>query len=71
MKLSDDEKLIAVKPSADSEDVLLVSKMGKAIRFPVNDLRVFAGRTSTGVRGIQLSDNDEVMSMSILSLIHI
>lgn len=67
MKLSEGEKLIAVKPSADSEDVLLVSKMGKAIRFPVNDLRVFAGRTSTGVRGIQLADSDEVMSMSIIT----
>jgi DNA gyrase subunit A len=67
MKLSDDEKLIAVKPSADSEDVLLVSRLGKAIRFPVNDLRVFAGRTSTGVRGIQLADKDEVMSMSIIT----
>ncbi len=67
MKLGEDEKLIAVKPAADSEDVLLVSKMGKAIRFPVSDLRVFAGRTSTGVRGIQLSDTDEVMSMSIIT----
>lgn len=67
MKLGDDEKLIAVKPSADSEDVLLVSKLGKAIRFPVSDLRVFAGRTSTGVRGIQLADSDEVMSMSIIT----
>lgn len=67
MKLGDDEKLIAVKAATDQEDVLLISKQGKAIRFPVDDLRVFAGRTSTGVRGIQLADNDEVMSMSIIT----
>jgi DNA gyrase subunit A len=67
MKLSDDEKLIAVKPAADSEDVLIISKFGKAIRFPVGDVRVFAGRSSTGVRGIALADKDEVMSMSVIT----
>ncbi len=67
MKLGENEKLIAVKPASDSEDVLLVSKFGKAIRFPVSDIRIFAGRSSTGVRGIALADKDEVMSMSIIT----
>ncbi len=67
MKLGEDEKLIAVKTAMDHEDVLMVSKFGKAIRFPVSDLRVFAGRTSTGVRGLALADKDEIMSMSIVT----
>lgn len=67
MKLGEGENLIAVKTATDQEDILLVSRNGKAIRFPVDDLRVFAGRTSTGVRGIQLADSDEVMSMSIIT----
>lgn len=67
MKLGDDENLISVKTASDDEDVLLVSKLGKAIRFPVENLRVFAGRTSTGVRGLSMTDKDEIMSMSIVT----
>lgn len=66
MKLGDGEKLISVKIAGNDQDLLLVSKQGKAIRFPVDDLRVFAGRTSTGVRAIKLANNDEVMSLSVL-----
>ncbi len=66
MKLGDDEKLVSVKICAEDEDVLLASKDGKAIRFPVTDIRVFAGRTSTGVRGIKLKQGDELISMSVL-----
>ena len=67
MKLGEGENLIAVKTAMDHEDVLMVSKLGKAIRFPVEDLRVFAGRTSTGVRGLSMTDKDEIMSMSIIT----
>ncbi len=67
MKLGDDESLVSVKICAEDEDVLLATKLGKAIRFPVTDIRVFAGRNSTGVRGIKLKEkDDEVISMSIL-----
>ncbi len=66
MKLEEGEKLVSVKIATEEEDVLLASRMGKAIRFPVTDIRVFAGRTSTGVRGIKLAKGDEVISMSIL-----
>jgi len=66
MKLEEGEKLVSVKICRDDEDILLATLNGKAIRFPVTDIRVFAGRTSTGVRGIKLGAKDEVMSMSIL-----
>ncbi len=66
MKLGDDEKLISVKIARNDQDLLLVSKQGKAIRFSLDDLRVFAGRTSTGVRAIRLANKDEVMSLSVL-----
>lgn len=66
MKLEAHEKLIDVKICKDDEDVVLATRFGRAIRFEVEDLRVFAGRTSTGVRGIKLQKDDEVISMSIL-----
>jgi DNA gyrase subunit A len=66
MKLEGGEKLIDVKICKDDEDVVLATKLGRAIRFPVEDLRVFSGRTSTGVRGVKLGKGDEVISMSIL-----
>jgi DNA gyrase subunit A len=66
MKLEEGEKLVSVKICRADEDVMLASRDGKAIRFAVEDIRVFAGRTSTGVRGIKLAKDDEVISMSIL-----
>ncbi len=66
MKLADDENLVSVKIAREDEDVFLATRSGKAIRFPVDAIRVFAGRASTGVRGIKLPKGDEVMSMSIL-----
>lgn len=66
MKLEEGEKLVSVKIAMEDEDIMLASRNGKAIRFPVNDIRVFAGRTSTGVRGIKLAPGDELISMSIL-----
>jgi len=66
MKLEEGDSLIAVRTCMGEDDVLLATKLGKAIRFPVEDVRVFAGRTSTGVRGIRLASGDTVISMSIL-----
>jgi DNA gyrase subunit A len=66
MKLENGDKLIGVAVCTDANDILLAAKSGKAIRFPVSDVRVFTGRTSTGVRGIKLDEGDEVMSMSVL-----
>ncbi|MGE5546448.1 MAG: DNA gyrase subunit A [Solirubrobacterales bacterium] len=66
MKLGEGERLIAVRTCSESDDVLLATRMGKAIRFAVPEVRVFKGRDSTGVRGIRLDGEDEVISMSIL-----
>lgn len=67
MKLDEGDTLIDVKICSDNQDILLAVKGGKCIRFPVSDVRVFSGRTSTGVRGIRLLNNDEVISMSVLN----
>lgn len=67
MKLEEEgEQLIAVKTCTDTDDVLLATRKGKAIRFGIDEVRVFSGRTSTGVRGIKLEKDDAVISMSIL-----
>ena len=68
MKLADDggERLIGVQPARDDQDVLLATRAGKCIRFLLDDVRVFASRNSTGVRGIKLADSDEVISLSLL-----
>jgi DNA gyrase subunit A len=60
------DRLIAVAVCTDAHDVLLATRHGKAIRFPVGDVRVFSGRSSVGVRGIKLARGDAVISMSIL-----
>jgi len=66
MKLDDGDSIVGVKICREDEDVLLTSAAGNCIRFPVDVVRVFAGRTSTGVRGIKLADGDRVISMAIL-----
>ena len=66
MKLDDGDKLVNVALCDDNNDIMLATRQGKCIRFPVADLRVFVGRNSTGVRGIKLAPKDEVISMSIL-----
>jgi DNA gyrase subunit A len=67
MKLEEGESLVSAKICTEGEDIMLSTANGKAIRFPVSDIRVFSGRTSTGVRGIKLKDGkDEVISMSVL-----
>ena len=61
-----DDRLIAVATCTNADDVLLATRNGKAIRFPVEDVRIFAGRSSVGVRGVRLLGDDLVISMSIL-----
>jgi DNA gyrase subunit A len=61
-----DDKLIGVALLDATDDVLLASRNGKAIRFAGEDVREFTSRTSTGVRGMNLKDGDEVVSLSIL-----
>jgi DNA gyrase/topoisomerase IV subunit A len=67
MKLEEDgERLVAVQPCSDRQDIVLATRGGKCIRFAVDDVRVFAGRNSTGVRGVKLAGDDEVISMALL-----
>jgi DNA gyrase subunit A len=66
MKLEEGDSIVGVSPCSDTDDVLLTTKLGRAIRFPVSDVRVFKGRDSIGVRGIALDPKDCVISMAIL-----
>ena len=67
MKLEDeDDEILSVDTCTEFDDVLLTCAGGQCIRFPVTDVRVFAGRNSIGVRGINLADGDKVISMAIL-----
>jgi DNA gyrase subunit A len=61
-----EDKLIGVALLTEHDDVLLATKCGKAIRFAGDDVREFQSRTSTGVRGITLKNDDEVISLSVL-----
>ena len=62
----EDDRLIGVALLDESDDVLLASRQGKAIRFAGDDVREFQSRNSTGVRGMRLGEGDEVISLSIL-----
>jgi len=67
MKLEpEDGHLVSVLPCREEDDLLLATAAGKAIRFQVSDVRVFAGRSSVGVRGIRLAEGDRVISLSVL-----
>ena len=67
MKLSEGDELVGVAPCAEESDILLATRQGKAIRFAANNVRVFVGRGSTGVRGIRLLGDDRVVSMSVIA----
>ena len=62
----EDDHLIGVALLDESDDVLLATRQGKAIRFAGDDVREFQSRNSTGVRGMRLGTDDEVISLSIL-----
>ncbi len=66
MKLDDADAILAVDTCTEDDDICLTTAHGQSIRFPVTDVRVFAGRSSVGVRGISLAEGDEVISMSVL-----
>jgi DNA gyrase subunit A len=66
MKLDEGDSIINVRQCTGEDDVLLTLQGGKCIRFRVDDVRIFKGRDSTGVRGVKLARNDRVIAMSIL-----
>ncbi len=66
IRLDEDDSLVNVHACMQDDHILLATKKGKAIRFPVDAIRVFKSRTSDGVRGMKLGAGDEVISMTIL-----
>ena len=67
MKLPEDgTRLVNARICSEEDDVFLVTDSGRAIRFPTTDVRVFKGRDSTGVRGITLKGDDQVVSMAVI-----
>jgi len=68
MKLEEEgDEILSVETCTEHDDVLLTTALGQAIRFPVDDVRVFAGRNSIGVRGMTMAEGDSLISMTILN----
>jgi DNA gyrase subunit A len=66
MKLDNNDKIVGVKICQDDQDVILSTKLGKCIRFEAKKLRVFKGRSSKGIKGIELAPNDQIVSLSVI-----
>ncbi len=66
MKLDNNDKIVGVKICQDDQDIILNTKFGKCIRFEAKKLRVFKGRSSKGIKGIELASNDQIVSLSII-----
>jgi DNA gyrase subunit A len=66
MKLDTNDKIIGVKICRDDQDIILSTQNGKCIRFDSKKLRVFKGRSSKGIKGINLSNDDSIVSLSII-----
>tara|TARA_Y100000591_G_scaffold290396_1_gene276170 strand:+ start:180 stop:2762 length:2583 start_codon:yes stop_codon:yes gene_type:complete len=67
MKLDTDDKIIGVKTCTEDQDIVLSTKLGKCIRFESKKLRTFKGRSSKGIRGINLANDDSIVSLSIIN----
>jgi DNA gyrase subunit A len=67
MKLDPNDKIVSVEICKDDQDIMLSTKIGKCIRFECKKLRIFKGRSSKGIKGIDLSPNDEIVSLSIVN----
>ena len=66
MKLDVNDNIVGVKTCRENQDIILSTKLGKCIRFESKKLRVFKGRSSKGIKGINLSDKDHIVSLSII-----
>ncbi len=67
MKLDSNDKIVGVEICKDDQDIMLSTKKGKCIRFESKKLRIFKGRSSKGIKGVNLSPNDEIVSLSIIN----
>ena len=65
-RLDTNDKIMGVKICKDDQDIILSTKFGKCIRFESKQLRIFKGRSSKGIKGIELASNDEIVSLSII-----
>ena len=66
MKLDNNDKIVGVRICKDDQDIILSTKFGKCIRFEAKKLRVFKGRSSKGIKGIELAQNDQIVSLSVI-----
>ncbi|MBD1134103.1 DNA gyrase subunit A [Pelagibacterales bacterium SAG-MED48] len=66
MKLDNNDNIVGVKICQDDQDIILSTKFGKCIRFEAEKLRVFKGRSSKGIKGIELAPNDQIVSLSVI-----
>jgi len=66
MKLDVNDKIVGVKICMENQDIILSTQLGKCIRFMSKKLRLFKGRSSKGIKGIELGNDDKVISLSIL-----
>ena len=66
MKLDTDDKIVGVKICNEHQDIILSTLLGKCIRFMSKKLRIFKGRSSKGIKGIELGTDDKVISLSVL-----
>ena len=71
MKLDEDDKIIGVRICKEDQDIILSTRLGKCIRFMSKKLRIFKGRSSKGIKGIELGSNDKVISLSVLDAVDI
>jgi len=71
MKLDENDKIIGVVICKENQDIILSTKLGKSIRFMSKKLRIFKGRSSKGIRGMELTSGDNVISLSIVDNINI
>jgi DNA gyrase subunit A len=67
MKLDNNDKIVGVKICKVDQDAILSTKFGKCIRFETKKLRIFKGRSSKGIKGIELAPNDEIVSLSVIN----
>ena len=67
MKLDPNDKIVGVEICKDDQDIMLSTKNGKCIRFESKKLRIFKGRSSKGIKGIELAPSDEIVSLSIVN----
>jgi len=71
MKLDEDDKIIGVKICSEDQDIILSTQLGKCIRFMSKKLRIFKGRSSKGIKGIELAPGDKVISLSTVENVNI